>query len=279
MRPRRARTILVLIVGVVSGAFWIAAQRASEPAALRVCADPNNLPFSNEAGQGFENALAVLLASHLNRRLEYTWSAQRRGFIRETLRAGLCDVVMGVPAAFELTLTTRPYYRSSYVFVSRTADRLDVRSLDDERLKRWRVGVQMVGDDFSNSPPAHGLAYRGAVNNVVGYSVVGDYRQPNPPARIVDAVIDGDVDVAIVWGPLAGYFAARSPVSLALTPVSPAFDLPFRPYLFDISMGVRREDTELVGLLDRFIDVRRAEIDALLDAYHVPRLPLQVHHR
>jgi mxaJ protein len=265
---------LVLVVCLPAGAIWFSG-RVAPPTALRVCADPNNLPFSNEAREGFENAIAALLALHLDRPLEYTWWAQRRGFIRETLRAGLCDVVIGVPAGFELALTTRPYYRSSYVFVSREADRLDIRSLDDERLKRWRVGVQMVGDDFSNTPPAHALAARGAITNVIGYSVLGDYRQPNPPARIVDGVIAGDVDTAIVWGPLAGYFAARSPIRLVITPVSPPVDLPFRPYVYDISMGVRHEDTELRDLLDQFIAEQSVNIGALLGAYHFPRLPLQ----
>jgi mxaJ protein len=277
MNNVRAAVSLIVVTFLAAMATWTTMRYAPDRPALRVCADPNNLPFSNEAGQGFENVLASLVAAQLNRPLEYTWWAQRRGFIRETLRAGRCDVVMGVPTAFELAATTRPYYRSSYVFVSRARDNLSVLSLDDPRLKKWRVGVQMIGDDFSNSPPAHALSARGAVGNVVGYSVIGDYRQPNPPARIVDAVIAGDIDVAIVWGPLAGYFAARSAIPLIVTAGSPAFDLPFRPYLFDISMGVRREDAKLRDALDRFIVDRHDDIARLLADYHVPHLPLQVH--
>ena len=172
---------------------------------LRVCADPNNLPFSNEREEGFENRLAELLARELGaERVEYTWWAQRRGFFRNTLNAGLCDVVMGVPSSVELAATTRPYYRSTYVFVTRADRGLDIRSLDDEALRRVRVGVSIIGDDYANAPPAHALAQRGIVGNVVGFSVYGDYAQPNPPARIVEAVAAGDVDVAVVWGPLAG---------------------------------------------------------------------------
>lgn len=239
---------------------------------LRVCSDPNNLPFSNERGQGFENEIAELVAREMGASLEYTWWAQRRGFIRNTLRAGECDVVMGIPSSFELALATQPYYRSSYVFVYRKDRRLDVRSFDDAALRRLRVGVQMIGDDGTNSPPAHALARRGAIANVRGYSVYGDYTEANPPARIVDAVAAGEIDVAVVWGPLAGYFARREPVRLEIVPVSPQVDLPFLPFVFDISMGVRREDTALRDELDAILERQRPEIDAILERYGVPRV-------
>ncbi|HEU4629778.1 MAG TPA: substrate-binding domain-containing protein [Gemmatimonadaceae bacterium] len=238
---------------------------------LRVCADPNNLPFSNDRRQGFENRLAELVARDLGLRVEYVWWAQRRGFVRNTLRAGRCDVIMGVPTSFELALTTRPYYRSTYVFVTR-ADGPRVRSFDDPVLRRLRIGVQLVGDDGVNTPPAHALARRGIVGDrVVGYSLYGDYRTPNPPARIIDAVADGEVDVAVVWGPLAGYFAARSPVPLTLTPVSPEIDLPFLPFVYDVGLGVRHGETAFRDQLDAVLVRHRAEIDSLLDAYHIPR--------
>jgi mxaJ protein len=203
--------------------------------------------------------------------VQYTWFAQRRGFVRNTLRAGTCDVIIGVPSSFELALTTRPYYRSSYVFVSRRDRALHLSSFDDPRLKRLRIGVQMIGDDFANSPPAHALSSRGMISNVVGYSVIGDYSQPNPPARIVEAVARGEVDAAIVWGPLAGYFATRQGEPLDLTPVTPHAD-PHLPFTFDISMAVRPGDNQRRQLLDDFIVRRRAAIDALLDEYHVPRV-------
>jgi mxaJ protein len=239
---------------------------------LRVCADPNNLPFSNRQLQGFENRLAEILAREMGARVEYTWWAQRRGFIRNTLRAGACDVVLGIPSSFELALPTRPYYRSSYVFVSRRDRGLGVASLDDPALRSLRIGVQMIGDDGANSPPAHALARRGMIDNVRGYSVYGDYLQPNPPARIVSAVAAGEVDLAVVWGPLAGYFARRAPVPLALTPVSPQIDLPFLPFVFDVSVGVRREDTALRDEIDAILERRKPEIDAILDRYGVPRV-------
>jgi mxaJ protein len=238
---------------------------------LRVCADPNNLPFSNRAGEGFENQLAALLAADWSARLEYTWWAQRRGFVRNTLHAGSCDVVLGVPERFEQTRNSRPYYRSSYVFASRRDRVLDLASLDDPRLRDLRIGVQMIGDDFGNSPPAHALARRGLVKNVVGFSVYGDYARPSPLSDIMAAVERGAVDAALVWGPAAGYFALRSGRALTLTPITPRTDgsLPFE---FAIAMGVRRADATLQAELDDFIVRRRADIDRILDSYGVPRL-------
>lgn len=243
---------------------------------LRVCADPNNLPFTNERGEGFENKLAALVAGEMGATVQYEWWAQRRGFFRNTLKAGKCDVVMGVPTSFEMTLTTRPYYRSTYVFVTKRASSIRVRTFDDPVLRRARVGVQLVGDDYANAPPAHALTKRGIVQNVRGYTLYGDYRQPNPPARIVDAVARGDVDVAVVWGPLAGYFATREPVPLRIVPVSPQIDLPFLPFVFDISLGVRREDKALRDELDGILIRRRATIDSILTHYGVPRVDTPV---
>lgn len=238
---------------------------------LRVCADPNNLPFSNNRGEGFENRLAEMIAADAGTKVAYTWWPQRRGFVRNTLDAGACDVIIGVPAGLDRVETTRPYYRSTYVFVAPRRRHLGVRSFDDARLRQLRIGVQMIGDDSANTPPAHALSSRGYVQNIVGYSVVGDYSQPNPPARIVEAVARGDVDVAVVWGPLAGYFAPRQRIPLEITPVSPAADSPTRPFVFDIAMAVRRGDEARRRTLDTFIARHRSAIDRLLDRYGVPR--------
>lgn len=248
-------------------------------AVLRVCADPNNLPFSDARGRGFENKLAELVARELGARVAYTWWAQRRGFARNTLRAGACDVIPGVPSGYEIALVTRPYYRSTYVFVARPGTPgARVRSFDDPALRRLRVGVTIIGDDFASSPPAHALNARGAVRNVVGFSVYGDYREPAPPARVVDAVASGAVDLAVAWGPMAGYFAVREPRRLVLTPVSPQIDRPFLPFVFDIAMGVRRGDHALRDTLDAVLTRRRPSIDSLLAAYRVPRLDRRVRH-
>jgi mxaJ protein len=141
---------------------------------LRICADPNNLPFSNQRLEGFENRLAELIARELHATVQYTWWAQRRGFFRNTLKAGACDVVLGVPHRFELALTTSPYYRSTYVFAYRKDRPLRVHSFDDPLLHQVKIGVQLIGDDYANTPPAHALASRNLIGNVVGYTVYGD---------------------------------------------------------------------------------------------------------
>jgi quinoprotein dehydrogenase-associated probable ABC transporter substrate-binding protein len=205
-------------------------------------------------------------------RVVYTWWAQRRGFVRNTLNARECDVVMGVPAGFELTAVTRPYYRSSYVFISRHDRHVGVHSFDDPALRRLTVGVQLVGDDYANAPPAHALSRRGIVRNVRGYNVQSDYRLPSPPARIVEAVARGDVDVAVAWGPLAGYFASRESVPLDVVPVSPEMDPPALPFTFAIAMGVRRSDRALRDTLDAIVARRQPSIDSLLASYGVPLL-------
>jgi len=239
---------------------------------LRICADPNNLPYSNQARQGFENRLADMVARDLHARVAYTWWPQRRGFVRMTLKHGDCDVIMGIPSNFELAQTTEPYYRSSYVFVSRHDRHLGITSLDDPRLHHLKIGAQIIGNDHANSPPLHALNNRGIVANIAGYSVLGDYSKPDPPRAIVDAVARGDVDVAIVWGPQAGFFARQEPVALDIVPVSPQIDLPFLPYVFDISMGVRRGDAALKETLDREIERRQGDINRILDEYGVPRV-------
>jgi mxaJ protein len=247
---------------------------------LRVCADPNNLPYSNNRREGFENHLADLVARDLGLAdVRYTWWAQRRGFLRNTLNAAECDVVMGVPSNIDGASTTRPYYRSTYAFVSRADRHLKLTSLDDPALRRFRIGVQLVGDDGANPPPAHALSRRGIIRNVVGYTVYGDYAEESPAARIISAVARGEVDVAIAWGPLAGYFASIAAVPLSVRPIRQPHDVPLLPFSFDIAMAVRRNDPGLRTRLDRFILARRDEIDVLLARYHVPRADLAVETR
>jgi mxaJ protein len=240
---------------------------------LTACADPNNLPYSNRAGEGFENKLAEMIASDLHAKLRYVWWAQRRGYVRNTLNEQECDFWPGIGSNVEMAATSRPYYRSTYVFVSRAGDKLHGLTLDDPRLKTLRIGVQMVGDDASNTPPAHALARRGIVSNVRGYMLYGDYRKPSPPSEIVTAVEQGDIDVALVWGPLAGYFAARSPVPLRLDPVTPWMDDMQWPMHFDVSVGVRRDNQRLLKDVDRVLTRRAGDIRRLLEVYHVPLVP------
>jgi mxaJ protein len=240
------------------------------PLELRVCADPNNLPFSSRAGQGFENRLVSLIARDLGATVRYTWWAQRRGNIRETLNAGLCDLIPGVGAGLEMLATTRPYYNSTYVMVTRADRGLSLSGFDDPRLGSLRIGVQMIGDDFSNTPPAHALARRGFIDNVRGYMVYGDYSEAAPQAPIIAAVASGEVDVAFVWGPVAGYFAPRQRVPLTLRPLPPHDRLAELPMAFGIGVGVRRSDRTLKRKVEQILENRRPEIGRILAAYHIP---------
>jgi mxaJ protein len=259
------RSPVLLAAALLLGSCSLASGRT-----LTACADPNNLPFSNRAGEGFENKLAALISADLHARLDYVWWAQRRGYVRNTLNESKCDFWPGIASNVEMVATTRPYYRSTYMFVSRADAGLKGLTLDDPRLRNLRIGVQMVGNDASNTPPAHALAGRGIVTNVRGYMLYGDYRRPNPPAAIVDAVERREVDVALVWGPLAGFFAARSPVPLRLEPVTPWFADRQWPMQFDVSVGVQKDDQKLLKSIDRVLVRRKGDIDRLLSAYHVP---------
>jgi mxaJ protein len=241
---------------------------AAEQRVLRVCADPNNMPFSNDRAEGFENKLAEMIAGKLDAKLEYTWWSERKSFLKNSLDQGRCDVVMGIPATLESVTPTDPYYRSTYVFVSRHDRKLDVASLDDPRLENWRIGIHVVGDDYA--PPAYALARRGITSNIVGFSLFGAYGDPNPPAKIIDAVTRGEIDVAIVWGPFAGYFAKTAKCSLDLVPVSPALFLAV-PFTYDISLGVRKGNEALKAELDRVLESESVLIQQILSQYGVPQ--------
>ena len=261
------------LTGLLAAACLLYANGAARPeggSELRVCADPNNMPFSNREHAGFENKIAELAAQKLGKTLSYTWWAQRRGFIRHTLKAGLCDVVMGVPAHYDLVENTRPYYRSTYVFVSKRDRNLQLRSIEDPRLKQLTIGVHLIGDDGNNTPPAHALGDQGIVDNVRGYMIYGDYREPDPPARLIEAVEHGDIDVAAAWGPLAGYAAKTSSVPLTITPIQGGEQFAPLRFEFEIAMGVRKGDHALRDQLNDFLAQNELEITALLKSYGVP---------
>ena len=257
-------TVLPLLAAALLG--WAAAAQARE---LRVCADPDNLPYSHRDGSGFENRIAQLVARELHADLAYFWLPQARGFVRKTMGAGECDLFIGVPAGFERVLTTRPYYRSGYVAVTRTSTA--PFAFDGAWLRSRRVGVQLVGNDLAATPPGHALARAGATDNVMGFTVYGT----GPAAqRMVAAVAGGQIDAALVWGPQAGYFAARAAVPLSVTPVAAPPGLPV-PFEFAIAMGVRKGDGALRDELDAAIGRQRSAIDAILAEYAVPRTGAQ----
>jgi mxaJ protein len=239
---------------------------------LTVCADPNDLPFSNEAQQGFENKIARLIAADLHHPLQYVWWSQRRGFVRKTLGAAQCDLWLGVAHGMPQVISTNPYYRSTYVFATREADALAGLTLDDPRLRSHLIGVQMLGTESNNTPPAHALAERGMITNVRGFMVYGDASRQNPSAAILDALAKGQIDIALVWGPLAGFYARHSPVPLRLEPVTPAAD-PTAPMTYAISMAVRVEGP-LRPLIETTLKGEASRIHEILDDYGVPQLPL-----
>ncbi len=239
-------------------------------APFRVCADPNNMPFSNQRGDGFENKIATLVAREMNRPLAYFWLPQRRGFVRNSLNARRCDVVIGIPARYGLLQPTRSYYRSSYTFVSRRDRHLRIDSFDAPSLTRLTIGIQVTGDDYNNPPAAQELASRHIIQNVRGFTIYGDYSRPDPQRAIVDAVADGRVDVAIVWGPLAGYYARRESTPIDVRPVAMSPNGSPSRFTFDIAMGVRRDDVALRAALDTIIQRRGDDIRQILRSYGVP---------
>ena len=234
---------------------------------IRVCADPDNLPFSHRDESGFENRIARLVADEMGAQLRYEWLPFIRGYVRKTMGAGLCDVFIGVPKEFERVMTTRPYYRSSFAWIEGPRAR-GIDALDDPRLANLRLGVQLVGNDLAATPPAHALARAGYVDNVRGFTVMGD----GPAAqRLVRAVASGDLDAGLAWGPQAAWFAAREGRELDVRVAHAPAGLEDQPFEFDISMGVRRGDRGLRDELDVILEKRRVDIDAILAAYGVPR--------
>jgi mxaJ protein len=278
VKQRLARLGLLLAVtstGVAS-VFFPQGKATDANAAqnvLRVCGDPNNMPFSNEKLEGLENQIAAVLAKELGWKVEYVWWPHQRGLVKRVLNTERCDVLLGIPKGYDLVQWTKPYYRTGYVMAYRK-DRpgvADIRSLDDPRLKTLRVGVQV------NTPPHLALGQRGIVgDNVVAYQLMFDSNAhpEDYPGREVEDLIAGRIDVALVWGPIAGYFQKKKgEASLVIVPLEDQRN-PSTPFAFDISMGVRKADTELKTRLEEALDRRQNEIRAILESFGVPLFPL-----
>jgi len=230
---------------------------------LRVCADPDDLPFSNSARAGFDNRIAELLGQDLHRPVVFVWSRARRGFLRERFNKGDCDMLMGVPQDIKHVRTTIPYYRSSYVFVTRRSDHLQLTRFDDPGIGRQRIGLQILEEDFS--PPSLPLIRSGHTAQLVGFDSFG-----KSSGDIVRAVADKRVGLSVVWGPLAGYYAAKQNTPLAISPVQPAVDPAGIPFSFAIAFAVHENDAALANALNAAIQRNKSKIDSILAAYHVP---------
>jgi mxaJ protein len=242
------------------------------PGILRVCADPDNMPLSNDKGEGFEQKIAELIGREWNSQVVYAWWPVRRGYFARALNGRYCDVAMEAPAGLDMAGVTKPYFRSGYFFVTRKDSGLDITSLADPRLKTLRIGVNLLNSDAENPPPVMALSRYGVVGNLTGYTTF--FSDQVRPEDIINGVVNKDVDIAIVWGPLAGYFAKKSPVPLQLTPLAERDSLSDFPFRFDIGLGVRRRDRVLRDSLQTVLERKRPEIEAILKEYSVPMFPL-----
>jgi mxaJ protein len=239
---------------------------------LVVCADADNPPYSSRTGAGFENEIAEIVADELGARLEYTWiDSPVPGAHRRHLLEGRCDMIMAAADGQSGYETSRPYYTSSYVFIQRADHPRQIDSYDDPALEGMRVG-SLVPDGGQFSPPMQALVGRGLGDNHVGF--VARRTSGEPVEALFEALTDGDVDLAIAWGPIAGYFAARAPVELAVRPVQPQIDAPFVPMYAAISAAFRAGDIRLTDRVSEALVRRWDDVQAVLDAYEVPRIPM-----
>jgi mxaJ protein len=236
---------------------------------LRVCGDPNNLPFSSETLQGIENKIAAVIAKDLGMTVAYTWWPHQRGLVKRVLNTSRCDVMLGIPKGYDPVLWTKPYYRTGYVIAYRKDRGIVLRSLDDPQLKRLKIGVQV------NTPPHDALGQLGIADNVVGYQLMFDsnFHAEDYPGKLVEDLIAGKVDVALVWGPIAGYFAKKrgAPIEIVLLEDRPDSG---NRFAFDISMGVRKKDKELKAKLEDALARKHDEIIHILESFGVPLLPV-----
>ena len=262
----RITLVLLLVVpSVFGGGVW-----GDEAKRLRVCADPNNLPFSNEKQEGFENRIAELTAKALGANLSYYWWPHERGLVRNTLGADRCDVIIGIPKEYERVLSTKPYYRTGYVIAYLKDRNFHITSLDDPILNKLRIGV------LSNTPPHMALAERGILgDNLVQYSLYHyDWDQPEQLGKPVKDLLSGKSDIALLWGPIVGYYVKKHAVSsLVLVPLKGGD--PRLPMSFDMAMGVKRGNKELKVQLDEVLTKKQAEITHILEEYGVPLFPAQ----
>lgn len=263
-KARRWLTALLLVFAVT----WVALAH-DERWELKVCAEPGAMPFSHRDGTGFEIEIAHILAEEIGARLTFLWHPLSTSLVRNYLLAGECDVILGVPDGYRELLPTVVYYRSPYVFTYRADREFEIKSLDDPILGSLRIGVS-----WTANPPHDALVARGLADRVVlEFGEWGYDETSHPLSRIVDAVVEGLIDVGIAWGPVAGYFAGRQPIPLRVVPVEPLIDPPFTVMVVDMTMAVRPGDEALRDRLNAALAARWDEIQDVLAKYNVPLLP------
>ena len=261
----------VVAAGLLIGALLVAASawaddqpEAVDRSSLRVCSDPSNLPFSNDKGEGFENKIAELLASKLGVPLKYIWYPNSVGFLRNTLRVRRCDIVMGIVTGADLVQNTNPYYRSAYVMVSRKADNITADKIEDEQLKKLKIGLT------AGAPPADIAAKNGLAPHIRPYDLYVDTRHQSPGKDMINDLANKEIDVALLWGPIAGYYAAQHGDELKVTPL---LNEPKSTRMeFYITMAVRPGENKWKNDINDLIRANKAEIDKILRDYHIPVL-------
>jgi quinoprotein dehydrogenase-associated probable ABC transporter substrate-binding protein len=237
---------------------------AVDRSAFRVCSDPSNLPFSNDKGEGFENKIAELLAAKLGVPLKYTWYPNSIGFLRNTLRVRRCDIVMGIVTGADLVQNTNPYYRSAYVMVTRKADNITADTIEDPALRNLKIGLT------AGAPPADMVAKAGLAANVKPYDLYVDTRHQSPGKDMINDLANKEIDVALLWGPIAGYYAAQHGDELKVTPL---LNEPKSTRMeFYITMGVRPGENKWKNDINNLVRANKDEIDKILQDYHVPML-------
>jgi quinoprotein dehydrogenase-associated probable ABC transporter substrate-binding protein len=257
---------LLLGVGLVCGARLAPAQNPElvNRSVLRVCADPNNLPYSDQQKEGFENRIAEYIAAALGAKLEYTWFPQIIGFVRNTLQAHRCDLVIGTVAGDDSMQTTSPYYFTTYVMLYRSDKGLGFTSLKDPQLAHERLGV------VSATPPSDLLVRHGLMANAKPYPLTVDTRVESPTHQMVEDLMAGKIDVGLLWGPIAGYYRAHDKLPLTLVPLA---DEPgAAPMKYHIAMGVRPGEPDWRRRVNALIVKEQPEITAILRDYGVPLL-------
>jgi len=238
-----------------------------DPSVLRICADKDNLPYSNEKQEGFENKIAELIAKDLGKKVQYQFWYDRIGYIRNTLNAHRCDVLISTVAGNDMVLTSAPYYRSGYVFVYKKDSGLDISDWNSPDLRKVRIGL--IGE----TPPSRPLADLGLLDNSRPYRLMRDLNQP--PSMIIDDLIKGDLDLAIVWGPIGGYFAKKAPMPMVVRQV-PEYEAvsAHGKEFWNISVAVRKGDKERLAMIEEVLKRRKADIDKIMDDYGIPHFPV-----
>ncbi len=241
-----------------------------DPKVLRVCADPSDLPFSNQKGEGFENKIAELLGQKLGKPVSYTWFPQVIGFIRNTLGSYRCDVIIGVPEGYDLAQNTNAYYGTAYALIYKPGTELDgVDTLEDPRLRDKRIGI------VAGTPPATLMAVDGLMPKAHPYPLTVDTRQDSSPKAMMNDLVAGNIDAGVLWGPFAGYFAKQAPAKITVVPLlKEQGDLPM---MFRMTMGVRQSDQAWKRQLNRLIADNQDAITHILLDYGVPLFDAQGH--